>query len=108
MEHETGESAQGEVYLERLLEVVRLAGPIQLIASAMTSITIPKMARIAELPDRSDIAEAAAEIVLSDQSIIPIYVLQAKAALALIAAQKGDSFTGAQRVDNPNDDHDDK
>ena len=90
LEHETGESAQGEVYLERLLEAMRRAGPIQLIASAMTSITISTMARITEPPDRLDIAETAAKAVLSDQLVTPVVAMYAQAGLGLLAVQKGD------------------
>ncbi len=40
LEHETGESAQGEVYLERLLQTMRQAGPHQTLAFARTAIAI--------------------------------------------------------------------
>ncbi len=90
LEHETGESAQGEVYLERLLQVMRQGGPDQFFASGMTSMAIPAIARITGVPGRLEIAEAAAEAVLSEQSVTPLLARFAKAGLALLAVQKGD------------------
>jgi len=90
LEHDTGESAQGEVYLERLLEAMRQAGPGQYNACGRTSIVIPAIARITGVPDRLEIAEEAAEAVLSEQSLTPIFAIFAKAGLALLAVQNGD------------------
>ena len=88
MEHETGESAQGEVYLERLLDVMRRAGPDQSLASARTSMAITAIARITGVPGRLEIAEAEAS--LSAESVTPQVAQYAKAGLALLAVQKGD------------------
>jgi len=90
LEHETGESAQGENYLERLLEAMRRAGPDQSFASGRASIAITAIARITGVPDRLEIAEATAEAALSEQSITPLNAVNANAALALLAVQKGD------------------
>ena len=89
LEHETGETAQGEVYLERLLEAARQAGPYQLLASGMTSSAIGAIARITGVTDRFDIAELAAAEVLSAQSVSPPWVMYARAGLALLAVHKG-------------------
>ena len=90
LEYETGESAQGEVYLERRLEAMRRAGPGNLQPPARVSMVMPAVARITGVAGRLEIAEAAAEGVLSEQYATPIYVLQVKACLALLAVQKGD------------------
>jgi tetratricopeptide (TPR) repeat protein len=87
LEYETGESAQGEVYLERLLEAMRRAGPG---ASARVSMAITAIDRITGIPARLEIAEAAAEEVLSQQSVTPRNAMDAKAGLALLAVRKGD------------------
>ena len=84
LEHETGNTAEGQVYLERLLEAMRRAGPNQLQASSRASIGITAVARITGVPDRLEIAEAAAE------SVTPQIAMYAKAGLALLAVQKGD------------------
>ncbi len=49
LEYETGESAQGEVYLERLLEAMRRVGQG---ASGRVSVAITAIARITGVPDR--------------------------------------------------------
>jgi len=90
LEHGTGESAQGEVYLERLLEAMRRAGPDHFFASGRTAMAIPVIARITGVPDRLEIAEAAAKAILSAQSVNPTRAMDAKAGLALLAVQKGD------------------
>ena len=66
LEHQTGESGQGEIYLERLLETMRLAGPDQSQASVRASMAIAAIARITGVSYRLEIAEAAAEAVLSN------------------------------------------
>jgi len=99
LEHETGESAQGEVYLEQLLEAMRRAGPVQLVASVRASMVITAVARITAVPDRLEIAEAAAEAVLSTQSVRPVLVTYAKTGLALLAVQKGDQSAAAEHYD---------
>ena len=96
LEHETGESAQGEVYLERLLEAMRKAGPAQMLASALTSPTITAIARITGVPGRLEIAEAAAAVVLGKQSVTPHFVAFSKIGLALLAVQKGDQAAAAE------------
>ena len=90
LEYETGEFAQGEVYLERLLETMRQAGPDQLGTSERVSMVIAAISRITGVLDRVEIAEAAAEAVLADQSVTPIYAVNAQAGLALLAVQKSD------------------
>ena len=89
VEYETGESAQGEVYVERLLEAMRQTGPFQL-GFAMTSTALTAIARITGVPDRLEIAKEAAELVLSARSGTPLATMSAKAGLALLAVQKGD------------------
>ncbi len=97
LEHETGESAQGEVYLVRLVEAMDRAGSDQIFASVRMSMAITAVARITGVPDRLEIAEAAAEAVLSDQSITPVVAMYAKAGLALLAARKGDQSAAQEQ-----------
>ena len=59
LEYQVGDFEQGEVYLERLMDVMRLAAPG--LASGTIAMVIPLVARIAGVTDRFDIAEAAAE-----------------------------------------------
>ena len=96
LEYETGESAQGEVYLEQLLQVMRRAGPSRLFVSARVSMAIIAIARITGVPDRLELAEEAAEEVLSAQSVTPRDVIGAKAGLALLAVQKSDQSAATE------------
>ena len=89
LEYETGESAQGEVYLERLLEVRRQAAPGRFIA-LRTFLTITAIARITGVPGHLEIAEAAAEAVLSAPTVTPHDAMDTKAGFVLLAVQKGD------------------
>jgi len=90
LEHETGESAQGEVYLERLLKAVMRLYRRSVISAGRPSMAIATIARITGSHDRLEIAESAAEAILSEQPLRPISALYAKAGLALLAVQKGD------------------
>ena len=90
LEHETGESAQGEVYLERLLKTVMRLYRRSGISAGRPSMAIATIARITGFPDRLEIAESAAEAILSDQPLRPISALYAKTGLALLAVQRGD------------------
>ena len=96
LETETGQSDQGKVYLARLLQVMDRIGQDQFNASARTSMAIAAIARITGVPDRLEIAAAAAEVVLSAQSVTPFNLTYAKTGLALIAAQKGDQFAAGE------------
>ena len=51
---------------------------------------IAAVARITGVPDRLEIAEAATEAVLSEQSVVPNRALYVNAGSALVAVQKGD------------------
>ena len=89
LEHETGEPAQGEVYLERLLEAHRRASPDQINASVLGSLVMTAIvARITGIPGRLEIDEAAAQAALSE--LTPTQAIFRKAGLALLAVQKGD------------------
>ena len=97
LEHQTGESARGEVCLERLLEALRRRSD-----QMSTSIAIASIARITGVPGRLEIAEAAAEAVLSRPSVRPLLTITAKAGLALPAAQRSDqSATEEHYADLP-------
>ena len=95
LEHETGESAQGEVYLERLLEAMRRAGTLTF-AAGRPSMAIATIARITGVPGRLEIAESDAAAILSAQFMRPVTALYAKAGLALLAVLKGDQSAAAK------------
>ncbi|MCH7736438.1 MAG: AAA family ATPase [Chloroflexi bacterium] len=90
LEYETGNSGQGEIYLERSVEALQRAGPDRLATSGKVSMAIAAIARITGVPGRLELAESAANTVLSDRSVSPIYAINARAALALLSVHKGD------------------
>ena len=85
LEHETGEFAQGEVYLERLLE-----NKPQNWGLSMAPIAITAIARITDVPDRLEMAGAAAEAALSARPWAPFSIVLITVGLALLAVQNGD------------------
>lgn len=58
--------------------------------------TIATRARITGDSDRLEMAQAAAERVLAEQVVMPFFAIQANAALALLAVQKGDGSAAAE------------
>lgn len=91
-EHESGESAQTEVYLERLIQAMRRRPELV----GRTSMATTTIARVAVVPDHLALAEAAAGANLSDQSVTPLFALHAHAALALMAVQRGDRSAASE------------
>ena len=98
-EHETGERDQGESYLERLLELMRLAPSRSrtTAVSAYVAILIPLVARIIGVMDRLDVAETAAEAVLSSPYTTPVISFYARTGLGLIAVQRGDAAAAGKQ-----------
>ena len=99
LEHQMGEHARGSEYLESLLEAMGRAGPDHSLAAARASNTIPAIARITGISDRLEIAEAAAEGILREQFANAFVMMQAKAALALLAVLKGDEPAAEEHYD---------
>ena len=81
---------QGQAYLERLLEAMRLTAPGPTFEYAFPAFLIPVVAYTTDVEDRFEVAEAAAEAVLSSPSAVPLLTMYARAGLALIAVRRGD------------------
>ena len=96
LEYQEGDFGQGEIYLERLLEVMRLTPPGPTYAYTAAARVIPLAARTTGVIERFEIAEAAAATVLESSSASPTFVNQARAGLALIAVQRGDKVVASQ------------
>jgi len=90
LEYEVGDFVQGKAYLEELLEIVRLTTPGPNTTYALTAVVIPMVARITGVVERLDIAESAADAVVSTPSATPFAAMLARAGLALMAVQRGD------------------
>ena len=90
LEFETGEFTQGHAYLELLVEVMRLTEPAQTAEWAYPASVIPLVATITGIAKQFDIAESAANAILSAPHQRPVFAIQARVGLALIAVQSGD------------------
>ncbi len=71
LEYESGDFNQGEAYLERLLEAMRLTEPGPALVYGHAAIVIPLVARITGARNRFDVAHDAAVTVLSSPSGTP-------------------------------------
>ena len=97
VEYQVGDFSQGEAHLERLLEVVRLTPPGPNLIYAYPAIVIPMVAWISGVADRLDVAEAAAEAVLSSPSATPLVACMARSGLALLAALRCDVVAAGEQ-----------
>ena len=90
LEYQVGDFDQGEVYMERLLEVMRLGTPGPTLEYIYPALVIPQVARITGITDRFEFAEAAAETVLSSPSVAPLMIVAGRYGLALMAVKRRD------------------
>jgi DNA-binding SARP family transcriptional activator len=94
LEFELGDPDEGSMYIARLQEVAESAPPPGPIADyVFLGAIIPLTSRIAGAGERLDVAELAAERVLSLPRLSPALALYAKSGLALIAVQRSDADT---------------
>ena len=85
-----GDFGEGDAYLERLLEIMRLTPPKFILEYVASAYTIGVVASITGEAKSFDVAEAAAETALSSPFINPFYVQLVRTGLALIGLQRGD------------------
>jgi len=90
LEYQIGHFDEGEGYLERLLEAKALITPGPTIEYATTALLIPWAGRITGVVDRSEIAEEAADAVLSSPFATPLTAALARLGLALLAVERRD------------------
>ncbi len=90
LEYEAGDFGQGRAYLDRFLEALRLNPPGPTIPYAMMASVIPIVARISGVMGQFDIAQEAADVILSSPSAAPGVVGMARTGLALMSVQRGD------------------
>jgi DNA-binding CsgD family transcriptional regulator/tetratricopeptide (TPR) repeat protein len=90
LEHELGNEIEGNGYLERLVEALRLVTPGATYDSASVAAYLPVVARITGEVDQLHIAESAAATVLSAETATPFTSRYARLGLGVIAALRGD------------------
>jgi tetratricopeptide (TPR) repeat protein/predicted Ser/Thr protein kinase len=95
LEYQLGEAAQGEAFLERLLEAMRVTAPGSTVEHSEAAATIALVGQITGQHERFDLAEAAAATVLSSSVHIPIFDINARIALAILAVERSDAAAAA-------------
>ena len=96
LEYEVGNFDDGEAYLDRLLEVMRLTEPGPAYEYAFPAMAIPMAARISGDLRWLDEAEKAANHVFSSSSVTPMVAAMTNTGLALAALQRGDVAAAKQ------------
>ena len=96
LENEVGNFSDGVVYLERLLEVMRLTAPGPAYEYAFPAMSIPMAARISGNLSWLDEAVKAANHVFSSLPATPMVAAMTNTGLALLAVQRGDVASAKQ------------
>jgi len=97
LEYEVGNAGEGDTYLQRLLQVMRLTAPGPAYEYAFPAMSIPMAARISGNLSWIDEAEKAANNVLSSPSVTPMVAAMVSTGLAISAVQRGD-VASAQKL----------
>ena len=96
LEFELGDSDQGEVYLERLVDAMRLLPPGPNVEYVVVALGVPLAARVSGAANHIEVAKAAADAVLGAANSSPLFVRHATAGLGFLAVQGGDSAAAAK------------
>jgi tetratricopeptide (TPR) repeat protein len=97
LEYQVGDFAQGEVYLERLLEVMRLDRPGPTAPYAVSAVVVPTVARVTGDTSRLEVAQAAARTVLKSPSVTQRAAIFSRAGLGLLAVLREDITLGEEQ-----------
>ena len=90
-EHEVGAFSEGDGYLQRLRAVIEEMEPGPSVEFPFCSMAIPLVARITGNNDRLEIADAAAEAVISSNSGARLWTELARIGKGMLAVQRGDA-----------------
>ncbi len=96
LEYQVGDLDQGEVYIERLLEVMQITTPGPNLDTVYLALAISLAARITGSGERMDVAEMAAEAALSSTSAPLVATLVARTAQAILSVIEGDAVAAAE------------
>jgi tetratricopeptide (TPR) repeat protein len=97
LEYQLGETAEGEAFLDRLVEAMRVTAPGSTVEHSEAAATIALVGRITGRHERFDVAETAAATVLSSTIHIPIFDLHARIGLAVMAVERADAVAAAEQ-----------
>ena len=91
LEYEVGDFHQGEVFLERALDLVRSTPPGPTLERGLAAFATSIAGRISGVTDRFDIAGESVAEILSSPFLTPLVEYVANVALALMAVERGDA-----------------
>ena len=97
LEFYSGGLDEGAVYLDRLLEAMRLVPSGSAFEYAAVAKLLPEIALISGVTDLLDVAESAAGTVLSSPSAGLLFIMFARAGLAMAAVQRGDALAAEEQ-----------
>ena len=97
LEYQVGNFDQGEVYIERLLEVMRLSRPGPNVEYSFPAAILPMIARISGRASWFDTAVPIAETMLSLSTVVAVRIILARVGLALIAEHHKDIAAAQQQ-----------
>ena len=99
LEYQVGDFVQGEAHLARLLEVMRLNPAGSGVEHAAPALVIPWIIRITGVMNQVEVAEAAAETILSSPHSTLLFAQVAKVGLGLLAVVRNDVAAAKQQKD---------
>lgn len=99
LEYELGDIGQGDVCLERLIETMHLTPPGPTLEHSLTCFAIGMAARITGVTRHFDIAEQAADSVLSSSPSLSFFMQLTRTGLALIAVERGNATAAREQYD---------
>ncbi len=103
LEYQIGDFAQGDAYLERVLRAIPTTPPGPTIPQAIVASSMPMAAQIKgapsgfEVAEAAEAAEAAAEMVLSSPSAMPLVAGFARIGRALLVIQGGNATEAGEQ-----------
>jgi len=96
LEYQVGDFDQGEVYIERLLEVMQITTPGPNLDTVYFALAVSQAAQITGTSKRIDTANMAAEAALSSTSAPFVATLVATTAQAILSIKQGDAAAAAE------------
>ncbi len=96
LEYQVGDLDQGEVYIERLLEVMQITTPGPNFDTVYLALAISQAAQFTGTSNRLDTANMAAEAALSSTPAPLVATLVAKTAQAILSVIEGDAVAAAE------------
>ncbi len=99
LEHELGNSTEGDAYLEQLLADVRKVPAEPSLRYLYVVLRIPAIAHVTGMTEHLSIAKEAFEKVLSSPHATRLVAIAARAGLAMIASQAGDGDAAREQYE---------